>query len=380
MSLGKAIMIFGLGNLGSWVLEYLARERGISQIITCDPRTDWGELKTTSVQVGAGHMGFPVTCKFEKCDVFDIDRTAELINKYKPDFIYAAMSLLSWWIPSLLPHEVHEEILKAAGPLVPTHVTLVSKMMMALKKTGLKPLVLNNSWPDLTNPILARNGLGVTVGGGNLDLIVAEIRRRVSQKINVPIPNITVLFIGEHVINMRDVNLGIPYYCKIMVDDKDITDQFDTKELINGVFYHRVPANVQTSWLIQNVVATCAVRVIRGMLNDTGELTHAPGPNGLIGGYPIRLRATGVEVVLPKGMTLKEAEKINIEGCKFEGVEEMKPDGTLVFTEEGIEVMKKYFGMNQTELKFADMADRAKEIMAAYKKLAAKYKAPTYFY
>ncbi|MFC1912575.1 hypothetical protein ACFLX7_00005, partial [Chloroflexota bacterium] len=99
-----------------------------------------------------------------------------------------------------------------------------------------------------------------------------------------------------------------------------------------------------------------------------------------IGGYPIRLRASGVEVVLPEGLTLEEAEIINIEDCKFEGVEEMKEDGTLVFTEEGHRVMQDLFGMNQTELRFEDMEERSKEIMAAYKKLAEKHKAPTYFY
>lgn len=380
MSLGKTVMIFGLGDLGGWVLEFLARQHGISQIITCDPRADYGELKSTSVQVGAGHMGFPVTVKFEKTDVFDIDRTAETIKKCNPDFIYAAMTQLSWWVPSLLPHEVHEEILKAAGPLVPTHVTLVSKLMKAVKETGLKMIVLNNSWPDLTNPILTRNGLGPTVGAGNLDLIVAEIRRKVSLAKNVPIPQIQVFFFGEHVLNMRDVKLGIPYHCQIMVDGKDITAEFDIDEMINGVFYRKCPPSVQTSWLIQNVVATTAVRTILGILNDTGDLTHAPGPNGLIGGYPVRLRASGVEVVLPEGLTLEEAEKINIEDCKFEGVEEMKEDGTLVFTEEGYQVMKELFGMNQTELRFEEMEERSKEIIAAYKKLSEKYKAPTYFY
>jgi len=380
MSLGKTIMIFGLGDLGGWVLEYIARQHGISRIVACDPRADYGELKAASVQVGAGHMGFPVEVKYERADVFNIEQTAELITKYNPDFIYAAMTQLSWWVPSLLPHEVHEEILKAAGPLVPTHVTLVSKLMKAVKQTGLKILVLNHSWPDLTNPILTRNGLGPTVGAGNLDLIVAEIRRVVSLAVNVPIPQIQVFFFGEHVLNMRDVKLGIPYYCKIMVGDKDITDKFDIDEMINGVFYRKCPPSVQTSWLVQNVVATSAARIILGMLNDTGEITHAPGPNGLIGGYPIRLRASGVEVVLPEGLTLEEAQKINIEDCKFEGVEEMKEDGTLVFTEEGCRVMKELFGMTQTELRLEDMEERAKEILAAYKKLAEKYNAPTYFY
>ncbi len=380
MSLGRTVMIFGLGDLGGWVLEFLARQHGISKIITCDPRADYGELKAASVQVGAGHMGFPLTVKFEKADVFDIDRTAELITKYNPDFIYASMTQMSWWVPSLLPREVHDEIEKAAGPLVPTHVILASKLMKAVKKTGLKMPVLNHSWPDLTNPILARNGLGPTVGAGNLDIIVADIKRKVSLTKNVPIPQIQVFFVGEHVLDRRDVKLGIPYYCKIMLDEKDITQEFDIDEMINDIFIRKCPRSVQVSWLVQNMAATSAVRTILGILNDTGELTHAPGPNGLIGGYPVRLRASGVEVVLPEGLTLEEAQRINIEDCKFEGVEDMKEDGTLVFTEEARQVMKEIFGMTHTELRFDEMEDRSKEIIAAYKKLAAKYNVSTYFY
>ena len=379
MSLGKTVMIFGLGDLGGWVLEFLARRKGISTIITADPREEYGELKTASAAVCAGHLGFSKTIKFEKCDVFDIDRTAELLKKYDPDFIYSSMTQLSWWVPTFLPHEVHEEILKIAGPLLPMHLTLISKLMRAIKKAGIKAPVLNNSWPDLTNPVLARNGLGPLIGGGNLDLIVAEIRRKVSLAENIPIPEIDVYFFAEHVLNMRDVKLGIPYLLKIMVDDKDITHKFDTDELINGIFYRKCPAN-QTSWLVHPIVATSAVRIIMGLLNDTGELTHAPGPNGLIGGYPVRLRASGVEVVLPEGITMEQAIKINTEDIKFEGVEEVKDDGTLVFTEEGYRVTKEIFGIDHRELRLEETEERSKEILAAYKRLAEKYKVPLYFY
>lgn len=372
-------MIFGLGDLGGWVLEFLARREGISTIITADPKEEYGELKTASAATCAGHLGFSKTIKYEKCDVFDIDRTAELLQKYNPDFIYASMTQMSWWVPTFLPHEVHEEILKIAGPLLPVHLTLISKLMKAVKKAGIKTPVLNHSWPDLTNPVLARNGLGPLIGAGNLDLIVAEIKRAVSLAENIPIPAIDVYLFAEHVLNMRDVKLGIPYFLKIVVADRDITDKFDGDSLINGIFYRKCPAN-QTSWLVHPMVATSAVRIIMGLLNDTGELTHAPGPNGMIGGYPVRLRASGVEVVLPKGITMEQAIKVNTEDVKFEGVEEMKDDGTLVFTEEGYRVTKKIFGIDHRELRLEETEERSKEILAAYKKLAEKYKAPLYFY
>ena len=379
MSLGSTIMIFGLGDLGGWVLEFLARREGISTIITADPKEEYGELKTASAATCAGHLGFSKTIKYEKCDVFDIDRTAELLQKYNPDFIYASMTQMSWWVPTFLPHEVHEEILKIAGPLLPMHLTLISKLMKAVKKAGIKAPVLNHSWPDLTNPVLAKNGLGPLIGAGNLDLIVAEIKRAVSLAENIPIPEIDVYLFAEHVLNMRDVKLGIPYFLKIVVADRDITDKFDGDSLINGMFYRKCPAN-QTSWLVHPMVATSAVRIIMGLLNDTGELTHAPGPNGMIGGYPVRLRASGVKVVLPKGITMEQAIKVNTEDMKFEGVEEMKDDGTLVITDEAYKITKEIFGVAHREFRFADTEEQSEEILSAYRKLAEKHKAPLYFY
>ena len=378
MSLGKTVMVFGLGDLGGWVLEFLARQQSLSAIITADPREDYGTMKTNTAACGSGHMGYSKTMKFEKCDVFDIDSTAELLKKYNPDFIYASMTQLSWWVPTFLPHEMHEEILKIAGPMLPVHLTLISKLMRAVKKSGVTAPVLNNSWPDLTNAVLWRNGLGPLIGAGNLDLIVAEIRRKVSLAENIPIPEIDVYLFGEHVLNVRDSRLGIPYFLEIMVDGKDITSKFDTDSLVSDRLMKH-PAS-QVSWISHPLVATSAVRVIMSILNDTGEVTHAPGPNGLIGGYPVRLSAKGAEVILPEGLTMKQAIKINTDGMKYEGVEEVKDDGTIVFTEEGYKITKEILGIDHRELRFEETEERSKEILAAYKKLAEKYKAPLYLY
>jgi hypothetical protein len=65
---------------------------------------------------------------------------------------------------------------------------------------------------------------------------------------------------------------------------------------------------------------------------------------------------------------------------KYEGVEEVKGNGTLVFTEEGYKVTKEIFGIDHRELRFEETEERSKEILAAYKKLAEKYKAPLYLY
>jgi len=82
------------------------------------------------------------------------------------------------------------------------------------------------------------------------------------------------------------------------------------------------------------------VKNILAILNDTRELTHAPGPNGLPGGYPVRLSAKGAEVVLPEELSLEEAVRINEEAQKFDGIQEIKNDGTVFFTEKAVKIMR----------------------------------------
>ena len=72
-------------------------------------------------------------------------------------------------------------------------------------------------------------------------------------------------------------------------------------------------------------------------------------------------------------MTLEEAIKINLGGLKYDGVEEIKDDGTVVLTDEAYNTQKELYGLDLREHRFADMEDIAKELRAAVKELAAKY-------
>ena len=52
--MGKTLMIFGLGDLGGWALEFFARRKGLSTIVAADMREEWGTMKTHCAAVGAG--------------------------------------------------------------------------------------------------------------------------------------------------------------------------------------------------------------------------------------------------------------------------------------------------------------------------------------
>ena len=110
------------------------------------------------------------------------------------------------------------------------------------------------------------------------------------------------------------------------------------------------------------------------ILFDTGEIVHAPGPEGLPGGYPVRLSAEGAEVVLPDGITKEEAIKINEEAQKYDGIEKINEDGTVVCTDHAAQIMKEVFDYDCKELKLDECEGKAKELISACNKLSDKYK------
>jgi len=379
---GKCVMIVGLGDLGGWVLELLARSQGVSKIIAVDVREEYGLRKTRCAAAGASMQGYFKNIEFHKMDVNNIDETAELLGNIQPDVIYSAVTLQSWWVRELLPKDIVRKVTSVGGgPLIPLQIVLIYKLMQAVKQSGITTHVLNNSGPDYTNPVLWRNGLGPTLGGGNLQFLVEKIRHRISKLENVPVRDVTVLGVGIHAVVMQDPRkVHVPYFMKCMVRDEDITNKYNLDSLITEEIL-AWPPPTQMSWLLHPLVAASAVQNILGIINDTNELSHAPGPNGLVGCYPVRLNASGVEVVLPEELTLEEAIKINTNGLKWDGYQEIKDDGTMIFTREACEVYQELLEIDiDRQFRLEDAEERARELLSAYKSLTEKYKTPTYLY
>jgi len=77
-------------------------------------------------------------------------------------------------------------------------------------------------------------------------------------------------------------------------------------------------------------------------------------------------------VVLPD-LSLEEAIRINEEGGKYDGIERVKGDGTVVFVEENMRLMREVVGYECEELKVSESEERARELNEKLKKLYEKY-------
>lgn len=372
----NSVMIFGLGDLGGYVLEFLARIPNMPKIVTADINEDWGFRKTNSAIAGASQFGLYPDIEFRQLDAFDIERTAKILQEVQPTIIYNSMTLQSWWVITQLPQEAYKAIDEARyAPWYPMHFVPTHKLMQAVKKSGIKTHVVNAAFPDVVNPALAKIGLAPTVGIGNIDNLVCSLRIVGAKMFNVPLRSVTVYMVAPHFVSYyvsRFGNAGgAPYYLKVMIDDKDVTPKMNKDEFLTKVTtFGKRPGSIQA----HPVVASSVCRIIMGILFDTKQLGHAPGPNGLPGGYPIKLSADGVEVFVPGDLTLEEAVRINNEAQIFEGVESIEEDGTVILTEKSAGIFKKLLEFDCKVYTTKNCEAKAKELDEKFKRWAGKFK------
>ena len=372
----STIMMIGLGDLGGHVLEMLVRAPGYRKLITADLNEDWAYRKTNIAAFGASQLGYYPEVEFVKIDLYNIDQSAEIISKYKPEIIYSAVSLQSWWVINTLPKEVFEELDVARfGPWLPMHLTLVYKLMQAVKQTGLDIKVINSAFPDATHPVLDKVGLAPTIGIGNVANPVPAIRSSIAYRLQRPMKDVTVFFFAQHYVSHYLPRFGTaggaPYYLKAMVDGEDVTNEVNMEEV-----FADIPIRFRRSGGRdgQILTASSAVGITLAVADDTGDFMHAPGPSGLPGGYPVQVDRNGGRVVLPKGLTMEEAIRINEEGQRYDGIDKIDGDGTATYTEKSVKIMKKMIGYDCKVMKLEDTEERSEELGRKFKEFAAKYK------
>lgn len=364
------VLIVGLGGVGSWVLELLARTEGISYIVGADFNEDWGQRKVNTVASGLALQGYYPRLEFVKMDLRDLDATAETIDRLQPQLIFNCATLQTWWVRHqyLTPEKAKRLGEAGAGPWLPTHMALARKLMLAIQACGWQGHVINSGFADASNMVLAKRGLAPTMGLGNIDLIVPVIQISVAQRLNVPVCNVSVYAVFHHYHFRAFHSLpsaGMPpYFLRIMVGDHDVTAQFDTDQLLR-----ELPPGLSANHL-DPVVAASGVKNALALLRDTGLLTHTNGPQGLPGGYPVRVSAAGAEVFLPDGITLEEAVAINENAQRGDGIERIEDDGTVIYTDKAIQIMKQVLDYDLAPLKFDECDERAEELVAHFRALA----------
>lgn len=366
MTTPRTVLILGMGELGGLMAELLARSpRFRGRIVGADINADLGLRKINSARQGAIAWGSDVALDFAPCDMSDVDRCAELFHRVKPDLILNATTVSSWWLRDLLPAEIKSKlhaIGAGSGLWSAGHAAYAYNMMRAVRRAGITPWVVNSAYPDAVNPALARAGLAPTTGVGNGALLEAPFRQLVAAKLGVVPSRIRVVLVAHHFHGYNTLvhgdTRGLDFYLKVLRDGEDVTGQFDRMALVKAVpDLARIPAAAGATW----IVAAQAMQVVLALATQGSEVVHAPGPLGLIGGYPV-VMAPQVALALPSDIDRARAIEINEVAQRAEGIDRIEDDGTLVLGDVARATIRDVFGLDYSRYRLDECLDIAREL------------------
>jgi hypothetical protein len=371
----RTILVTGAaGSVGHDIINLLSVTSGVGRIVGVDANEKACQSAIKGAVLSASFLGFHPDLEALKIDLFDVEQTSSLLGQIRPDVICHCASLGSWWITRLLPPEIYKKI-SPLGLWAPNHLALTVNLMRAISKAGIDTKVVNACFPDLSNVVLGKLGLAPVCGGGNMDLLCNDIRYVVSKELKAPLSSVFVRGIGHHGAYYT-ARMGEPFFVQILIGDRDITTEFSHSRLRDLCyaegFFDR--PQLRGPLASQLPVAASFLRNTLAIYFDTGELRMSvPGPNGLPGGYPCRLSANGAEIALPDAFTIQDAIRINEEGARFDGIEEVKADGTVVFLDQNVRNMQEVLDYSCKELKVSELAERAQELNTKLEKCYGRF-------
>ncbi len=259
----------------------------------------------------AGAVSKPATFTADTINWDSEHDLPEKMAKYRARIVFQTASLQSpWELLGKVKETAWKKLLWEAGNavVVPLQIALVKRVAAIAKATNPAPVVVNACFPDHVNPILKYLDLPVTSGIGNVAMFAGVLRNRYPQ------PAHKVQIVGHlyHYFKIlgktHDPELDGP---RVWIDGKEVPDVETT---LAGAFHDLRSVNAQGKLINELVGSNCA-ELLSALLGNAPVHTHAPGPNGLPGGYPITACNGKVELDLPAACSLAEAIALNKQGA-----------------------------------------------------------------
>jgi hypothetical protein len=248
--------------------------------------------------------------------------------------------------------------------------------MQAVRAAGCDATVVNASYPDVTHPVLAAADLAPDVGIGNIAIPLVGLRLALADEHGVALDRVQIRAVFHHYVNYRATRDGdprpAPFHVSAWLGEVDRPDAGEPLPVDPATVFAPLATTLKRTSgpHFQHVTAATAGVVLRALLDETDVYTHAPGPGGLPGGYPVRIARGEVGLALPEGMDVATAQRINDEGARLDGIERIDDDGTVHFRTENAEPLRRHLGYDAAPLRLAESRPRSVELMRRFVEFA----------
>ena len=312
------VLVLGLGDLG----------RRIAVGMACSSRTGSIVLAGRDCEVTRSHVRMITACTSKQVqhntvDGLDSVALRELIERVQPRVIVQCASLLSPW-------NLHERTDRLAGAMrkagfalqLSAQLPVVTALMRAVRASGIPCAVVNCSYPDVTHPVLAAQGLAPDIGIGNAGMVLGLVRAALGPQAQP----VRVLAHHAHVGPIVSATRTSLLTCvpRVFVGEREVSN-------IDFLFAGQ---SIAMNRELNILSAAHALAIIDAMLPDARALeTSAPGPLGLAGGWPVRIVNGHISLDLPKVVSQSECNAFQQIAARADGIERIDSDGTTHFTE-----------------------------------------------
>jgi len=300
---GGSLVVFGTGSLAHATCDALATVSAEPINVVVVGR---GREKAAAVCYLAGTRaalsGTGVTFRPAVAD--SAARLADVLADARPSGVFACASHQSPWERVTAPSAWTDLLARAGfGLALPLHADLVAMAGRLIATHAPGAWLVNACFPDAVNPVLAALDVPVLCGIGNVGILAASLQAALG------LPDQSRLRLLAHHAHLHEPH-----------DPAD-----EARAWLDGTPLPDVTSLVATQRatdrvLLNRVTGITAALILSALLTGATTDTHAPGPNGLPGGYPVRLAAGRVSLRLPAGIGETEAVEFNKRAARRDGV------------------------------------------------------------
>ena len=361
-------MILGLGSVGTYLLDFLvSRNDEAMKIVVVGRNKEKMENNVNIVRVSAliRHVNRSQIVMESGVDFDNVEQIADCIKKYQPDFIVNSSRVYS----GLKYGTISWKNLRAYGIWSPLAIKYIRNIMEACELADLNGIVINTSYSDAVIPWLRSAGKPYPdFGSGNMNHLVPRIKYAVAGMENIEdFWNVDVMFATAHfhdvVISKEGQTEGVKQLLKVYYQGREL--DIDQDEI-----FHRCKIAMPTDEKRNMMNASSNYDIITSIIDAVRESgsrkIFSPGVFGEIGGYPVRIDATGdalAAYIDTSVFSLEEMRGANRRSIALDGVENVE-NGKLIYTDTLVQKVADAFDVELPKtVKFEEIDTVAKYII-----------------
>lgn len=343
------VMILGLGSVGTYLLDFLvSRNDETMKIVVVGRNKEKMENNVNIVRVSAliRHVNRSQIVMESGVDFDNVEQIADCIKKYQPDFIVNSSRVYS----GLKYGTISWKNLRAYGIWSPLAIKYIRNIMEACELADLNGVVINTSYSDAVIPWLKSAGKPYPdFGSGNMNHLVPRIKYAVAEMEKIEdFWNVDVMFATAHfhdvVISKEGQTEGVKQLLKVYYQGREL--DIDQDEI-----FHRCKIAMPTDEKRNMMNASSNYDIITSIIDAVRESgsrkIFSPGVFGEIGGYPVRIDATGdalAAYIDTSVFSLEEMRGANRRSIALDGVENVE-NGKLIYTDTLVQKVADAFDM-----------------------------------